>query len=292
MTGKTFASLDDFVTKGRAHLARGPVALVFIEDDVEIASTLLHLSRAGFRSIVAFAPEPIAIPDAVASLAIRVTHDTLVRHAWMQTVNAVIDATPPGTWLHYCFNAEYLFYPFCETRSVGELLTFHAEERRDAMLTYVIDLYARDLSVHPNGVSREEAMLDRTGYYALGRNDPVTGHPLERQLDFFGGLRWRFEEHIPPARRRISRIALFRSQKGLRLRADHTFNLQEYNTYSCPWHHNLTAAIASFRVAKALRTNPGSRHDIHSFLWRHSVPFEWTSRQLMELGLMEPGQWF
>ncbi|PPB82365.1 hypothetical protein LV82_00295 [Albidovulum inexpectatum] len=292
MTGTMFASLDDFVAKGRAHLARGPVALVFVEDSVEIASTLLHLSRSGFRAIIAFVPAPIALPEAVGSLAIRVTHDTLTPRAWVHTVNTVIDAAPAGTWLHYCFNAEYLFYPFCETRSVGELLTFHAEERRDAMLTYVIDLYARDLSAHPNGVSREEAMLDRTGYYALGRNDPVTGQPLDRQLDFFGGLRWRFEEHIPPARRRISRIALFRAQKGLRLQADHTFNIQEYNTYSCPWHHNLTAAIASFRVAKALRTNPGSRHDIHSFLWSHSVPFEWSSRQLMELGLMEPGQWF
>ena len=32
-----------------------------------------------------------------------------------------------------------------ESRSVVEMLAFHAEERRDAMLTYVIDLYAKDL---------------------------------------------------------------------------------------------------------------------------------------------------
>ena len=79
---------------------------------------------------------------------------------------------------------------------------------------------------------------------------------------------------------------------GLALRPDHTFSDEEYNTYSCPWHHNLTAAIASFRVAKALVRNPGSRDVIASFAWRGSHPFRWNSQQLMELGLMEPGQWF
>jgi hypothetical protein len=34
-------------------------------------------------------------------------------------VNALIDKAP-GQWLHYCYNGEYLFYPFCEDRSVGE----------------------------------------------------------------------------------------------------------------------------------------------------------------------------
>mgnify|MGYP003649918718 CR=1 FL=1 len=61
--------------------------------------------------------------------------------ALLDAVNAVIEAAP-GQWLYVCYNAEYLFYPFCETRTVGEMLAFHTEERRDAMLTYVVDLYA------------------------------------------------------------------------------------------------------------------------------------------------------
>jgi hypothetical protein len=32
--------------------------------------------------------------------------------------------------------------------------------------------------------------------------------------------------------------------------------------------------------------------DITTFTWRNSVPFEWQSQQLFDLGLMEPGQWF
>ena len=64
------------------------------------------------------------------------------------------------------------------------------------------------------------------------------------------------------------------------------------NTYACPWHNNITAAVCSFRTAKALRSNPGSRFDIQNFRWHNSMPFEWQSQQLMDLGLMEPGQWF
>jgi hypothetical protein len=154
-------------------------------------------------------------------------------------------------------------------------------------------LYAADLGAHPTAVSLEDAHLDKSGYYALARPDPDNhNHPRERQLDCFGGLRWRYEEHIPAPRRKIDRIALFRAKPGLVLREGYLFNDPEYNTYACPWHHNITAAVCSFRTAKALKANPGSTYDIHSFRWHNSVPFEWQSRQLLDLGLMEPGQWF
>lgn len=198
-----------------------------------------------------------------------------------------------GQWLYYCYNAEYFFFPFSETRNIIEMLSFHSEERRDAMLAYVIDLYASDLDQFPDAVSLDHAHMDRSGYYALARPDPENhNHPKERQLDFFGGLRWRFEEHVPAARRKIDRIPLFRAKKGLKIRWDHTFSDEEYNTYACPWHHNITCAICSFRTAKALKSNPGSRFEIDSFTWHNSAPFEWHSRQLLDLGLMEPGQWF
>lgn len=288
----TFASLTDFLAARTATLSKGPVALIFVEDPVEIASTVAHHAGIGFRDIVVLHPAEIAPPPEVAAAAHWVACDTLAPGAVARAVNAVIAAAPAGTWLYYCYNAEYLFFPFCETRSVAEMLAFHAEERRDAMLAYVVDLYAAHLGRNPDAVSLDEAMLDRSGYYALARPDPETGHPKERQLDFFGGLRWRFEEHVPKSRRRIDRIALFRAARGLRLRQDHTFSVEEYNTYACPWHHNLTAAIASFRTAKALKANPGSTFAIPSFAWHGSTRFDWTSQQLMDLGLMEPGQWF
>ena len=156
----------------------------------------------------------------------------------------------------------------------------------------MIDLYAGDLWQHPNAVDRSEPYLDKSGYYALARAYGPHNHPAERQLDFFGGLRWRFEEHVPANRRKIDRVSIFRATKGLRLQTNDTFNLQEYNTYACPWHNNITAAICSFRTAKALKSNAGSTFDIEKFRWHNSVRFDWKSHQLMELGLMEPGQWF
>ncbi len=287
-----YSSLDDFLARGQAHLAKGPIALVFAEDQVELGSTLRHHLDAGFKALAIFAPAHFKLPADVEARVARVTYDVTGGDSYIAAVNAVIKATA-GQWLYYCFNAEYLFYPFIETRSIGEMLAFHTEERRDAMLSYVVDVYAGDLDAHPNAVHLEDAHMDKSGYYALARSDPANhNHPKERQLDFFGGLRWRYEEHIPAPRRKIDRIALFRCKDGLELRADHTFNDEEYNTYACPWHNNLTAAVVSFRTAKALKSNPGSMFDIKTFKWHNSTQFEWHSRQLLDLGLMEPGQWF
>jgi hypothetical protein len=290
----TAPTLKAFLAAPGPALTTGPIALIFAEDQVELDSTLRHHIAAGFKAILLFAPDKFGLARDVADdpALHRIAYDLAMGDSLTDAVNAVIERAP-GQWMYYCYNAEYLFHPFCETRSVGEMLSFHAEERRDAMLTYVIDLYAADLDRHPDAVSMQDAHLDRSGYYALARTDPDNHHhPRDRQLDFFGGLRWRYEEHIPTDKRRIDRIALFRAMPGLRLRADHRFSDEEYNTYACPWHNNLTAAIASFRTAKALKRNPGSTFDIHTFRWHNSTPFEWTSTQLLDMGLMEPGQWF
>lgn len=287
-----YRHLNAFLVEGRPALARGPVAVLLAEDDIEVDSTLRHHIAAGFAEVLLLAHPDLPVDPDVTRAVHRIDHDVHAENALIGAVNTLISAAP-GIWFYYGFNAEYLFHPFCETRNVRELIAFHAAERRDAMLSYVIDLYAADLDRFPTAVSLEEAHLDRSGYYALARPDPANhNHPKKRQLDFFGGLRWRFEEHVPPARRRIDRIALFKAKPGLTLLPDFTFNDEEYNTYACQWHHNLTTAVCSFRAAKALKSNAGSMYDIRSFHWHNSIPFDWQSRQLMDLGLMEPGQWF
>lgn len=284
--------VETFLAKGKAVLARGPLAVIMAEDDIEIASTLRHHLQSGFRDLLLLAPEGLALPMDLADQIHVAWHDVHAEAALSQAVTRIADAAP-GLWIYYCYNAEYLFFPFCETRSFRDLVAFHAEERREAMLTYVIDLYAGDLDRFGNAVSLEDAHLDRSGYYALARKDEAKDWaPRERQLDFFGGLRWRFEEHVPWTKRKIDRVSIFRAKKGLKLRPDFTFSEEELNTFACPWHNNLTAAVCSFRTAKALRSNPGSRFDIQNFRWHGSVPFDWHSQQLMDLGLMEPGQWF
>lgn len=228
-----YASLDAFLTTGKSSLTGGPVAMIFVEDDVEIESTLSHHIALGFQSVLVFLPDTFPLSADLADKVQRINFDATLPDQVFGAINQVIDAAPVGTWLYYCYNAEYLFFPFCETRSVRELLTFHSEERRDAMMTYVVDLYARDLAKNPDAVSRSESCLDRHGYYALTRWDNESKRPLDRQMDFFGGLRWRFEEHVPWQSRRIDRISLFRSRKNLTLLANHTFDEAEYNTVSC-----------------------------------------------------------
>ncbi len=291
MSARHFPSLDAFLSEARSVCGKGPVAVILVEDETEVASTLRHHLDCQFKVVIALIPDAFALPDDVAAKIVRVNHAITRPDVAQEALNQII-AIAPGLWMYYCYNGEYLFYPFCETRSVGEMLAFHAEERRNAMLCYVVDLYADDLSKAPNAVSLERAHLDRTGYYALARPDPSTGQPKDRQLNFYGGLRWRYEEYIPEVSRKIDRIALFWTKPGLKLRADHTFNDEEYNTFACPWHNNLTAAICSFRTAKALKSNPGSTFDIDSFKWHNTTTFEWHSRQLLDLGLIEPGQWF
>jgi hypothetical protein len=289
----TFATLDDYIGSAGPALAKGPIAIICAEDAVELDTTLRHHLDAGFASVVLLADDVLTVPDDLAARIARVRYDVFADNALTGAVDKINAAATPGVWIYYCFNAEYLFFPFCETRNVRDMLSFHVEERRDAILSYVVDLYADDLNLYPNAVSLEKAHLDKSGYYALGRQDPANHyHPKERQLDFFGGLRWRLEEHVPPNRRKIDRIALFRAKPGLAMRPDFTFSDEEYNTYACPWHHNISTAIVSFRTAKALRSNSGSKYGIKTFVWHNSVPFQWHSQQLMDLGLMEPGQWF
>ena len=285
-------SLKELLSNGRVALAKGPVALILVEDLVEVETTIRHHILAGFKSVIVFGPQELDLPQDIQESISQVYIDMTKPGATENIVNAVIEAAP-DIWIYYCYNAEFLFFPFCETRTISEMLAFHTEERRDAVLGYVVDLYASDLEKCTNAVSLNNACLDKSGYYALARKDKDNNyHPKERQLDFFGGLRWRFEEHIPELRRKIDRISLFKAKPGLKLLADHTFNEEEYNTYSCEWHHNITLAIASFRTAKALKTNAGSTFDIETFKWHNTVEFQWNSQQLLDLGLMEPGQWF
>lgn len=285
-----FASLDQLKAAGAKSLGKGPLAILLAEDDVEVDSTIRHTMALGFGMIVLLAGPRLSVPDPLARRLVRVDFEFGGNMSWADAVNAIISICP-DRWVYYGFNAEYLFYPFCETRSISEMLAFHTEERRDAVFGTVLDLYAADLSEHPNAVALEDAWFDGSAYYSRQRED-ANYQPLDRQVEVFGGLRWRFEDDVPHTRRRIDRIPIFRARPDLRLSEHHITNDPEMNTVSCPWHNNITVTIASFRTAKALRANTMATDSIPTFQWQNSLPFEWHSKQLLDLGFMEPGQWF
>ena len=169
-----YSSLSDFLDRGKAALAKGPIAVICVEDLQEVATTIRHHRLAGFREIVLLAPEALQLTASLEEAVHRVRYDMHADRALTGAMNAIIAATTPGQWLYYCYNAEYLFFPFCENRTVGEMLAFHLEERRNAMLTNVVDLYADDLDRFPDAVSIENAHLDKSGYYALAPPTPPT----------------------------------------------------------------------------------------------------------------------
>ena len=287
----SYPSLSSFLTSGVTTVPSGPVAVLFVEDDAVVRQTLEHHAKQGFPAHLVIG-DVLGLADLVAPMGERFIHieaairtrDDAVEH-----LNTLMDVLS-GRWVFWGFNAEFLFYPYCESRTITDLTSFIQEERRDHAFTYTIDLYAQDLYRHPNAVTLDTAYFDGSGYYGFQRYED--GEALERQVNVFGGLGWRFEEFVPWERRRIDRVSLFRAKAGLRVGLDLRLSEPEMNTVACPWHHNVTIAMASFRVAKSLKRNPGSTFEVDSMMWRRSMRFDWSSQQLMEEGLIEPGQWF
>ena len=285
-----FPTLKSYLNWAKGHAPKGPFAFIFAQDVIELTHTVAHHIKLGFPQTVVLADPPLARPADLPAETAFVQRATKSSADISQEMNAIISALP-RQWIYCCYNGEYLFYPFCESRSIGEMIAFTTEERRMTIPTTVVDLYAGNLRQSPDGVDVTNTYLDRLGYYEQIRQDDQNV-PLERQVNIFGGLRRRFEEHVPWKKRRLDRVALFQAVRGLKFQPDFTFNRPEFNTISCPWHHNVTAAIGSFRAAKSLRRNPGSRNAISSFQWPGSEQFKWHSQHLMDLGFMEPGQWF
>ena len=170
-------TLSDFLMRAVPDLAKGPLAIILVEDEIEVATTLRHHIQSGFAEVLALMPSTMQLPADLQARVHRIDCDFTPEGAARDAINRII-AGVPGAWMYYCYNAEYLFFPFCETRTIRDLLAFHAEERRDAMLTYVVDLYALDLTQFPNAVSLEDAHIDKSGYYALARKDlpHLAGH--------------------------------------------------------------------------------------------------------------------
>jgi hypothetical protein len=277
----------DFEAALRTGLPAGPAAIVLAEDRAALDATLDRLRRLGFGAIV-LVRDP-ALGPLAAQGTVELVHPLRSRKDAIAAVNRLLPQLV-GRWVHVAFNAEFLFYPYCETRSVRDLAAFMEEERREAVFTTVVDLYACDLTAHLSGVATGACGHDGAGYFAFEAWED--GRPLERQVELHGGLGRRFEEHVPWTSRRVDRIAFFRAAKGRVLDEAFRLNEPELNTVNCAWHRNVTAVLASFRVAKALMRNPDSAASIAGFGWELSRPFGWSSAELLAQGFMERGQWF
>lgn len=263
-------------------LPSGPVVLILNEDDVELASTIKHHQEIGFANVVVLGPSRTVAEPAVSL-------DWPIRPSLAETVNPLLPHLV-GRWVLALWNAEFFFFPFCEQRAASDMLMFAVSENRPSIPAVTVDIYCKDLDRNPNAVDLSDSFFDCSGYFAQDRFEgPVR---LERQQNVFGGLKWRYMQHIPWDRQRIDRVPLFEVGARSVLLSDGHLNNPDQNTLESSWHKSLTGTVVSCRVAKSLRHNPGSQFDIGSFMWSQSEKFEWQSTQLMACGFMEPGQWF
>ncbi|MEL6233943.1 MAG: hypothetical protein AAFR46_06010 [Pseudomonadota bacterium] len=266
-------------------LPPGPIAVVLAEDGCELDSTLARCRTLGFAAILLLR-DPVCAQPAQERL---VQVDALVRdRAHAATLLTRLHRPLAGRWIMPIFNAEYLFYPYCETRSVRDLVSFMEEERRRSVFGITVDLYAEDLEAAPDGVSRDAAGFDALGYFAFDQNDP----PLPVRSRLYGGVRWRFSHLIPQHGQLLNRPALYIAEAGLAIDAALALSDPDLNAPSCPWHRNPTAAILSFRVARAVSMGPSSADGLDGFVWEGTRRCAWQSSQLVDLGFMEQGQWF
>lgn len=255
-----------------------PLAVLVCEDDVLAAESAKRLFACGFDDLVAVGAGAPALADRPGCSSFPAeTHNPA---ALARLLNRLISANA-GRWMLIAFNGEFLFHPFAETRTAPDLIEFLSSERRASAMAYAIDLYT-DAMVAGGRPNLDEAWFDSEGWYGFERGEGV--------VDVYGGLGWRFEDQTPDTLARINRPALFFARPGLTLRPDLWFDDPEMNTVSCPWHHNPTMALMSFRRTRRILAHP-ELQDLKTLIWPKSVRFDWNSDKLVSQGLIEPGQW-
>ncbi|MEM6624089.1 MAG: hypothetical protein AAF674_17845 [Pseudomonadota bacterium] len=274
-----FDTLDDFLA-ARNTLPAGAVGILLCESGLYAAASLQRLASLGAASVLILG-ETGPLPRA-ACPTFQISDIGRGRETVAQ-LNRLIDALD-GRWILWHWNAEFFFFPFCETRRLADLTTFLSDERRPALYTYALDLYSYEL---PDGqVPPEEAGLsfDVSGYHAFPEGN--------QQLTVYGGLGWRFQEFAPPEMSQIGRASLFRASKGVHMGRDFRFLDPDYAAVACPWHNSPTGALMSLRRAYRVMAHPDFGDARSRVTWQGSRRFDWHSGQLLELGMIEPGQWF
>ena len=108
----------------------------------------------------------------------------------------------------------------------------------------------------------------------------------------YGGIGWRMQARAGRPPPRLDRVMFLRLRPGLR--CDATFRSGDPATdgLSGPWHRSPTIAAMSFRAARAVLAAPETAANPPDLAWSGARPWRWSSAELLDLGVIEPGQWF
>lgn len=277
----TETAISKFLASPTARdMPKGVLTLIFCEDEAYLDSTLAnaraqspaHICCIGRTGHLETSDGVTVIP---ADLASRFARDAIL--------NQIIDRFD-GRWLHWLNNGEFFFFPWCESRTIGDLAGFLTDERRRLAYSYAFDLYAAALPEIHADPRDHDLWMDIRAFHAFPDE--------KRRLAVFGGLGWRFEECFQPWWQQIGRASLFRAQKGLHIGRDMVFAEDEFVSVSAPWHNSPTGAVMGLRRTRHLFSAPAFVDLQDRLLWSGSERFNWHSSQLLDLGMIEPGQWF
>lgn len=276
----TYQTIGEFVHRRAKALPDGPIGIVLCESELNAIDTAARLARQGVRVVIALGPGVAS--DKVDCEVFEIAERPTARSAPDQ-MNLLIDALA-GRWIVWLWNAEFLVFPFCETRRLADLVAFLTDERRKSLYTYALDLYSQDLRDLDTSPTEAELFFDTAGYHAFPQ--------ANQQLTVFGGLGWRFQELLPKGMQQIGRTSLFRAERGVHLDDAMIFEDLDYASVSCPWHNSPTGAVMSLRRTRRIMAHPHFAQMRGKLEWSGTEPFSWHSRQLLEHGMIEPGQWF
>lgn len=273
------ASVAEFARR-RPDLPGGVVAVVLSEQVLHATASARWLQGKGARAVIDVGA---GVDAAEVDCPVITIEERPAERGLADQMNLLIDALD-GRWVTWLWAGEFFLYPFCESRALADLTEFLTDERRRSLFAYALDLYAHDLPGEGSCPTEAALWIDKAGYHAFPRSN--------QQLRVFGGLGWRFHEMLPTGMEQIGRTALFKAAHGVHLGQDMMFEDEDYASVSCPWHNSPTGAVMSLRRTRRIMAHPNFGPLRSKLEWRGTAPFHWTSTELMEDGMIEPGQWF
>ncbi|MEM7241260.1 MAG: hypothetical protein AAF429_03650 [Pseudomonadota bacterium] len=282
-------AFDSFDFKKDLSSFIGAVAFLFVDDDHWLKETIDHLNHLGFSRIYAIGPKVSDFKHESEAL-VWLTLPQIYNEVAVDILNTTMSDLV-GHWVYYCFNGEFLHFPFDETRKIDDFTAFLAEERRVTALSTKIDIYPGASILDLKKLKVSQCWLDQVGYYSnIGRDQ--FNNQIANSLNVQGGFRWRLAEHLPVDSQTLNRNSIFFPQHKLRLLPNFNFSSLEYETAHAAWHRSPTTVTASIRAYKYLREHNRADDFIGNLKYKGSLPYQQRGRQFLELGFMEPGQWF
>ena len=70
-----YDSLDAFLKSADTTLKKGPVGMIFVEDDIEVGSTVRHHLDSGFKQLLVLMPDAFDLPEDVVDKVARIDFD-------------------------------------------------------------------------------------------------------------------------------------------------------------------------------------------------------------------------